>query len=101
MAYLRYTTKLLSGKTSRYHVIGDPTHLSNIGIASVPYNKVREWFSRCSRDEFRKNIEAFLKVSGEELESLVEDLYAEYGVGEWRAPFDFELEYKKRLEKRK
>jgi hypothetical protein len=95
MAYLRRITKLASGNTSRYHVIGGPDGIINLDAGElIPYPEMREILKR-SDGEIRGELEKRLELNSEEAKCMTELLIYERNRGKWEKPFDFENKYKK------
>ena len=96
MSYIRWGSRLPSGKASNAYVFGDSGGLVNMGgmdkgkSAFIPYTELRQLFKTRTYDEIKAILVERLDLEQEEADYVCERLFDEHKKGEWDEPFEFE-----------
>ncbi len=95
MSYIRFGTKLPSGKESASYVFGHESGIINMGgrgnkSAFISYVELRELFKTKRYDEIKGILMERLGLEQEEADYVCERLFEEHKNGEWDEPFEFE-----------
>ena len=102
MSYIRWGSKLPSGRKSKAFVFGEDTRLINMGsnenedFATISFVELRRLFRTKTYAEIKEIIRDRLHLEKEEADYVCIRLFDEHRKGEWDKPFDFEKKKKKK-----